>query len=66
MYANSEGSGETARMRILAWAFADRLCDEYHNLMSWLVSYNRSVLQQIVKHIMHINAEINGKGIEFF
>ena len=32
----SEGSGETARMRRLAWAFVGRLCDKYHNLMSWL------------------------------
>ena len=36
MCANSEGSGETARMRRLAWAFAGRPCDKYHNLMSWL------------------------------
>ena len=32
MCANSEGSGETARMRRLAWAFAGRLYDKYHNL----------------------------------
>ena len=37
MCANSEDSGETARMRRLAWAFAGRLCDKYHNLMSWLI-----------------------------
>ena len=37
MCANSEGSGETARMRSLAWALAVRLCDKYHNLMSWLI-----------------------------
>ena len=36
MCANSEGSGETVRMRRLAWALAGRLCDKYHNLMSWL------------------------------
>ena len=36
MYANSEGSGETARMRRLARAFASCLCDKYQNLMSWL------------------------------
>ena len=36
MCANSEGSGETARMRRLAFAFAGRLCDKYHNLMSKL------------------------------
>ena len=35
MCANSEGSGETARMHRLAWAFAGRLCDKYHNLMSF-------------------------------
>ena len=33
MCAISEGSGETN----LAWAFAVRLCDKYHNLMSWLI-----------------------------
>ena len=32
--AQREGSGETARR--LALAFAVRLCDKYHNLMSWL------------------------------
>ena len=36
MCANSEGSGETAQMCRLAWAFAGRLCDKHHNLMSWL------------------------------
>ena len=36
MCANSEGSGESVRMRRLASAFAGRLCDKYHNLMSWL------------------------------
>ena len=29
MCANSEGSGENARMRRLAWAFGGRLCDRY-------------------------------------
>ena len=36
MCKNSGGSGETERMRRLARAFAGRLCDKYHNLMSWL------------------------------
>ena len=36
MCVNSEGSGETVRMRRLTWAFAGRICDKYHNLMSWL------------------------------
>ena len=38
MCANSVGTGETARMRnLVAWAFAVRLCDKYHNLMSRLI-----------------------------
>ena len=48
LWASSEGSGETARMRRLAWTFAARIgCKyqirltrsnyyKYHNLMSWL------------------------------
>ena len=44
MCANSEGPGETAQMCRLAWAFAGRLCDKYHNLMSWLKrQFNLSV-----------------------
>ena len=27
----------TALMRRLAWAFAGRLCEKYHNLMNWLI-----------------------------
>ena len=45
---NSEGSGETARMRRLAWTFAGRLCDKYHNLMSWLKCNPMSVLLSFV------------------
>ena len=37
MCANSEGSGETARMRRLPWFFAGRLCGKYHNLMRWFI-----------------------------
>ena len=33
MCANSEGSGETARVRRLAWSFAGRLCDSA--IISW-------------------------------
>ena len=39
MCANSEGSGETVWMCRLARAFAGRLCDKYHNLMSWLKAF---------------------------
>ena len=44
MCANSEGSGETARMRRLAWAFAG---DKYHNLMSWLNWFSVVLLSRI-------------------
>ena len=37
MCANSEGSGETAGMHRLAWAYTGGLYDKYHNLMSWLI-----------------------------
>ena len=36
MSANSKGSGETALMRRLAWAFAGRLCDKYPFPIAWL------------------------------
>ena len=35
MCAKSESSGEPARMRRLAWAFACPHCIKYHDLMSW-------------------------------
>ena len=48
MCAYSEGSGEIARMRRLAWAFAGRLCDKYHNLMSWLIVKEKERLLFII------------------
>ena len=48
MCANSEGSGETARMRKLVWAFAGRLCDKHQNLMGWL---NQAYITQYHNHI---------------
>ena len=39
MCANSEGSGETARMRRIAWVIAGCLRDKYYDLMSWLIYY---------------------------
>ena len=35
VYARSEGSGETGRMRRLAWAFAAHRCDKNRNLVRW-------------------------------
>ena len=54
MCANSEGSGETARMRRLAWAFAGCLCDKYHNLMSWLkwfiICFNSEPVSEVLSN----------------
>ena len=44
MCANSEGSGETVRMRRLTWTFTGCLHDKYRNLMSWLILWFLSVL----------------------
>ena len=48
MCANSEGSGETGRLRRLDWAFNGRLCDKYHNLMSWLILSRQQLLWSVV------------------
>ena len=36
-FANSKGSGKTAWMRRLTWAFAVGLCDKYPFLLNWLI-----------------------------
>ena len=70
MCANSEGSGETARMHRLAWAFAGRLSDKYHNLVSWLKlkklfsHFFRSFLFERIFHL-HMADNCNS-GIIFF
>ena len=66
MCANSEGSGETARMRRLAWAFAGRLCDKYHNLMSWLMFIESLVVLTFfnVSRIFHTKILINQCYVE--
>ena len=51
MFVHREGSGETARMRRLAWAFACRLCDKYHKLMSLLIANIEWCHNSIVKAI---------------
>ena len=52
MCVNSEGSGETAWKRKLAWAIAGCLCDKYHNLMSWLKLWYWSTLTHIRSSIL--------------
>ena len=37
------------RLRRLAWAFAGRLCDKYHNLMSWLIWFT-GTLRALASH----------------
>ena len=49
MGANSEGSGETVRMRRLAWAFAVRLCDKYHNRWLNYCTFQQSLIATLRK-----------------
>ena len=46
--ANSEGSGEIAWMCRLARAFAGRLCDKYHDLMSWLICKQTTIIKTLI------------------
>ena len=39
VWASSEGSGETARMRRLAWTFAARIGDKYQIRLAWPICY---------------------------
>ena len=42
--------------RSLAWAFAGRLCDKYHNLMSWLIIDASLLFRTITKvHLLVIS-----------
>ena len=50
MCVNSEGSGETARMRRLTWAFAGHICDKYHNLHL----HQRMVCQYTYQRTLHL------------
>ena len=55
MCVNSEGSGETARMRRLTWTFDGRLCDKYHNLMNFYMQH--------FWYIQEMMTAIQGTGI---
>ena len=45
-----------ALARSLAWGFAVRLCDKYHNLMSWpILTFETHRLNEIVANIVSMN-----------
>ena len=46
VWASSEGAGETARMRRLAWTFADRIGDMYQ------IRLTRSILPSFVRQVI--------------
>ena len=55
MCANSEGSGETARMRRLAWAFAGRQCDiKYHKCGLQMSTYYQELVWVNINVILSI------------
>ena len=48
MCANSKGSGKIVQMRRLARDFTGRLCDKYHNLLSWLKWYPQQLKHEVM------------------
>ena len=46
IWASSEGSGETARMRRLAWTFAARIGDKYQIRLTRSISYSEIELRE--------------------
>ena len=53
VWASSEGSGETARMRRLAWTFAARIGDKYQIRLSRSIWSNSYYVQIKIKEIFH-------------
>ena len=64
MCANRDGSGETAQMRRLSWVFAGRLCDKYHNLMSWLISCLNGHLNSLLNIFSYYKIHVHEPGHE--
>ena len=62
-----------ARMRRLSWAFAGRLCNKYHNLMSWLTlwpSMGECLIEVNLKHtaiiiLNHLNVQVNSYILKY-
>ena len=66
MSANSKGSGETALMRRLAWAFSGRLGDKYPFLICWLTYYEYSSIPKCFSVIYRENRCMQGYILRFF
>ena len=67
MFANSDCSGETARMRRLAWAFAGRLCGKCRNIMSWLICslfQNDYALRKLYSFVNMCESNISAQTME--
>ena len=50
VWARSEGSGETARMRRLAWTFAARICDKYQIRLTRSIYSGLKPLETLYSH----------------
>ena len=59
VWASSEGSGETARMRRLAWTFAARIGDKYQ------IRLTRSILSYLLGGIFLLGSHGSLQGHEF-
>ena len=57
VWASSEGSGETARMRRLAWTFAARIGDKYQIRLSrpiWALHLSLLLWKWYLSHMSHV------------
>ena len=59
VWASSEGSGETARMRRLAWTFAGRIGDKYQIRLTQSIKYSGIGARRRVVHV-HIYTHTGG------
>ena len=56
-----------ARLRMLAWAFADHLCDKYHhNLSSWLIWANEQARTKLLTILLACEAPVWSGVLCFF
>ena len=55
MHTRSKGPGETAHMRRLVWAFADRLCEQFANAISTETSCVAHMINTITEYYIILN-----------
>ena len=61
VYASCNGSGESAHMCRLTWAFATCWWDKYRNLLHWFIHYD-----ELAFIIFRGGSRISGKGVHMY